>query len=134
MSLKIIRFRTLIALVITLIIGLLYNKYRYTVPWLNQELGGIFYVMFWCLLTFLIIPTHRTIWKIPLWVLTITCLIEFLQLWKTPFLDYLRSFWWGKMVLGNVFNWADFPYYFLGSMLTWLGLKLIWNVKDKPKK
>jgi hypothetical protein len=134
MSLKNIRLFTFSSLIIILITGLLYSKYRYSVSWLNQEVGGIFYVIFWCLLAFLFIPSRRAVWQIPLWVLTITCLIEFLQLWHPPFLDYLRSFWWGKMVLGNVFNWADFPYYFIGSGLGWLGLKMIWNVKHKPKK
>ncbi|MFM2061436.1 MAG: hypothetical protein RLZZ507_1106 [Cyanobacteriota bacterium] len=134
MLFKNIRLFTFSFLIIVLITGLLYSKYRYSVPWLNQEVGGIFYVIFWCLLAFLFIPTRRTVWQIPLWVLAITCLIEFLQLWHPPFLDYLRSFWWGKMVLGNVFNWADFPYYFIGSGLGWLGLKMIWNVKDKPVK
>jgi hypothetical protein len=134
MSLKNIRLLTFIYLIIVLITGLLYSRYRYSVSWLNQEVGGIFYVIFWCLLAFLFIPTRRAVWQIPLWVLTITSLIEFLQLWHPPFLDYLRSFWWGKMVLGNVFNWADFPYYFTGSGLGWLGLKMIWGVKDKHKK
>lgn len=128
---KNIRLRTFSFLIITLITGLLYSKYRYSVSWLNQELGGIFYVIFWCLFAFLFIPSRRTVWQIPLWVLTITCLLEFLQLWKTPFLDYLRSFWWVKMLLGNVFTWLDFPYYFIGSVLGWLGLKLIIPVNNK---
>ncbi|TAE59561.1 MAG: DUF2809 domain-containing protein [Nostocales cyanobacterium] len=131
---KKVRLLTFISLIVILIIGLLYSKYRYSVSWLNQEVGGVFYVIFWCLLAFLFIPSRRAVWQIPLWVLAITCLIEFLQLWKTPSLDYLRSFWWGKMVLGNVFNWADFPYYFIGYGLGWIGLKMIWNLKDKHKK
>ncbi|MFM7408240.1 MAG: DUF2809 domain-containing protein [Cuspidothrix sp.] len=134
MSLKNIRLVTFISLTIILIIGLLYSKYRYSVSWLNQEIGGIFYIIFWCLLAFLFIPKRSTVWQIPLWVLAITSLIEFIQLWHLPFLDYLRSFWWGKMVLGSVFNWADFPYYFIGAGLGWLGLKIIWNLKNKPKK
>ena len=128
---KDVRLRTFVFLIVVLFIGLLYSKYRYSVSWLNQELGGIFYVMFWCLFVFLFIPTRRAVWQVPLWVLAITCLIEFLQLWKTPVLDYLRSFWWGKMVLGNVFTWADFPYYFIGAGLGWLGLKLIIQVNKK---
>jgi hypothetical protein len=52
-------------------------------------------------------------------------------LWQPPFLDYLPSFWWGKMVLGNVFNWADFTYYFIGSGLGLLGLKLLIQVNKK---
>nr|WP_242039643.1 hypothetical protein [Anabaena sphaerica] len=46
MPLKTIRLRTLISLIIILITGLLYSRYRYSISWLNQEVGGIFYVIF----------------------------------------------------------------------------------------
>ncbi|WP_224085633.1 DUF2809 domain-containing protein [Nostoc sp. MS1] len=57
--------------------------------------------------------------------LIITCLLEFLQLWQPPFLLWVRSSWAGRMVFGNVFSWVDFPYYFVGSGLGWLWLRLI---------
>jgi hypothetical protein len=60
-NLKTIRLRTFISLIIILITGLLYSKYRYSVSWLNQEVGGVFYVIFWCLLAFLFIPTRRAV-------------------------------------------------------------------------
>ncbi|MBD2200913.1 MULTISPECIES: ribosomal maturation YjgA family protein [Calothrix] len=120
-----IRWRTILSLAVVLPIGLLYSHYRHSVWWLNQEVGGIFYEIFWCLLAFLFIPTRKAVWQIPLWVLVITCLLEFLQLWQPPFLVWVRSFWWGKMLIASVFTWADFPYYFVGSGLGWLWLKLI---------
>jgi hypothetical protein len=120
-----IRWRTIFSLAIVLPIGLLYSHYRYSVSWLNQEVGGIFYEIFWCLLAFLFIPTRRAVWQIPLWVLVITCLLEFMQLWHPPFLTWIRSFWWGKMLIATSFTWADFPYYFIGSGLGWLWLRLI---------
>ncbi len=120
-----IRWRTIVSLAIILPIGLLYSHYRYSTSWLNQEVGGIFYEIFWCLFAFLFIPTRRAIWQIPLWVLVITSLVEFLQLWHSPFLNLVRSFWWGKMLLGSAFTWVDFPYYFIGSGLGWLWLWLI---------
>ncbi|MGH1395181.1 MAG: DUF2809 domain-containing protein [Trichormus sp.] len=60
-----------------------------------------------------------------LWVLVITCLLEFMQLWHPPFLVFISSFWWGKMLIGNAFTWADFPYYFIGCGLGWLWLRVI---------
>ncbi|MCF4966857.1 ribosomal maturation YjgA family protein [Nostoc sp. CMAA1605] len=120
-----IRWRTIFSLAIILLIGLLYSHYRYSVGWLNQEMGGIFYEIFWCLFAFLLIHNRSSVWQIPLWVLIITCLIEFLQLWHPPFLNWVRSFWWGKMLLGTAFTWSDFPYYFIGSGLGWLWLRLI---------
>ncbi|MBD2518668.1 DUF2809 domain-containing protein [Nostoc sp. FACHB-973] len=119
-----IRWRTILSLVIILPIGLLYSHYRYSTGWLNQEVGGIFYEIFWCLFAFLFITTHSSVWQIPLWVLVITCLLEFMQLWHPPFLNSVRSFWWGKMLIGSAFTWADFPYYFIGSGLGWLWLRL----------
>ncbi|MBD2354503.1 DUF2809 domain-containing protein [Tolypothrix sp. FACHB-123] len=120
-----IRWRTILSVAVVLPIGLLYSHYRHSVWWLNQEVGGIFYEIFWCLFAFLFIPTRKAVWQIPLWVLVITCLLEFLQLWQPPFLVWIRSLWWGKLLFGSVFTWADFPYYFIGSGLGWLWLKLI---------
>lgn len=120
-----IRRRSVLSLAIILPIGLLYSHYRHSIWWLNQEVGGIFYEIFWCLLAFLFIPNRRAVWQIPLWVLVITCLLEFMQLWHPPVLNWVRSFWWGKMLIATTFTWADFPYYFIGSGLGWLWLRLI---------
>ncbi|MCG6136114.1 MAG: DUF2809 domain-containing protein [Nostoc sp. LLA-1] len=76
-----IRGRTIVSLAIILTIGLLYSHYRYSIWWLNQEIGGIFYVIFWCLFAFLFMTTRSSVWQIPFWVLVITCLLEFMQLW-----------------------------------------------------
>jgi len=56
----------------------------------------------------------RTIAEI---VLFATCILEFLQLWHPPFLTCLRNNFIGVTILGNVFTWSDFPYYFVGSAL-----------------
>lgn len=120
-----IRKRSILSLAIILPVGLLYSHYRYSISWLNQEVGGIFYEIFWCLFAFLFFPSRSAITQIPLWVLIITCWLEFMQLWHPPFLNWVRSFWWGKMLIGTTFTWSDFPYYFIGSGLGWLWLRLI---------
>ena len=61
--------------------------------------------------------------KIASGVLIATCCIEFLQLWKSPFLETVRSTLPGRLVLGNTFVWWDFISYFVGSFAGWLWLK-----------
>ena len=91
--------------------------------WVNNSLGGVFYVLFWCLLVFWCLPRVAP-WRIALAVLAVTCLLEFLQLWHPPLLEWLRSFWFGQILLGTTFAWSDFPYYFIGAGLGWLWMQL----------
>jgi hypothetical protein len=56
-------------------------------------------------------------------VLLATCALEFLQLWHPPFLEYLRSSFIGRTVLGTSFAWLDFPYYVLGCWIGWLWMR-----------
>ena len=102
-----------------------YSKF-YTGPaaeWVNNSFGGFLYVIFWCLLLYLLFPGIRT-WKIGLGVFIVTCLLEFLQLWDPQFLNYIRSFFIGQVILGNSFTRSDFIYYFAGSItgLIWIYL------------
>jgi hypothetical protein len=87
--------------------------------WVNNSLGGVFYVLFWCLLLFWLQSGLRP-GRVALAVLAVTCLLEFLQRWHPPWLEGLRSFWLGQILLGTTFAWSDFPYYFIGAGLGWL--------------
>jgi len=89
---------------------------------LNNSLAGVAYVVFWCLFFKLLFPQARTL-KIVIIVTITTCILEFVQLWQTPFLIYLRSFWLGKILLGTTYNVFDLPWYFLGGFLGWLLLR-----------
>ena len=104
-----------------------YGKIKYHGPaahWVNDSLGGVFYVILWCLLASVIFPRARAT-PITLAVLTCTCALEFLQRWHPPFLEYLRSFFIGRTILGSYFDWTDFPYYFAGALLAWLWLRAL---------
>ena len=90
--------------------------------WVNNSLCGVFYVLFWCLLVFWFRPRVKP-WRIALAVLSVTCLLEFLQLWHPPWLEWLRSFWIGRTLLGTTFAWSDFPYYVIGAGLGWLWMQ-----------
>lgn len=116
------RFYAVIYLLILTPLGF-YTKFYdgYAAVWVNNALGGVLYVIFWCLVIFLIFPKGN-----PLLIATIvfgaTCFLETLQLWHPPFLNYLRSFFIGRTVLGTSFAWSDFPHYFAGALFGYLSL------------
>jgi hypothetical protein len=49
--------------------------------WLNNYGAGLLYEVFWILVIFFFLPKKALTNKIPLWVFTITCALEFLQMW-----------------------------------------------------
>lgn len=85
--------------------------------WVNTSLGGVFYVMFWSLVIFLVRPTLTPL-KISGLVLILTCGLEFLQLWHPKFLDSIRSYFIGRTLLGTTIAWIDFIHYFIGFLLS----------------
>jgi len=90
----------------------------------NNKLGGVFYEIFWCLAFLIILPKVKP-YKIALWVLIITSILEFVQLLNNELLAIIRSNFIGQTIIGNSFSWADFPYYILGSGIGWLIIRLI---------
>jgi hypothetical protein len=84
--------------------------------WLNDALGSVAYEIFWILLFSLFLPTVSPLW-IAIGVFWATCGIEVLQLWRSPFLEAARATLLGRLILGNTFNWNDFPAYAIGSIL-----------------
>lgn len=85
----------------------------------NDSLAGCFYVTFWCLFWQLLLPNFKKI-KLIFIVLISTSALEFLQLWHPPFLQFIRKFWLGKVIIGTTFTWTDFPYYLLGALIAFL--------------
>jgi hypothetical protein len=90
--------------------------------WVNNSLGGFFYVIFWILFVCVLFPRTKPL-NIAIWIILVTCAIEFLQLLHPPFLEMLRENFIGRTILGNSFNWGDFPYYFFGSLAGYFILK-----------
>ena len=84
--------------------------------WFNDSLAGLFYETFWCLVVFLIRPGLKPL-LIASWVFAMTSLLELLQLWHPAFLQIVRSTFIGAALIGNSFNWLDFPYYLAGCIL-----------------
>ncbi len=92
--------------------------------WMRASLGGFFYELFWCLLTAVFLPRIRSA-RIAAAVFLITCTLEFLQLWHPPFLEVVRATMMGRALIGDVFDWGDFPYYAMGCVTGWAWLEVI---------
>lgn len=122
------------SLLIILPLGLLSKFYSGAgQQWLNNYAGDVLYEIFWCLFLSLFCLNRKKLNKIPLWVFSVTCAIEFLQLWHPPWLEMLRSYFFVKLLLGTTFSWWDFPHYLLGSVLGWLWIVKIYNKTYAPK-
>lgn len=115
----------LLSILIIIPIGF-YSKF-YEGPartWVNNSLGGFFYEIFWILLLALILPKTRPV-VIAFSVFIFTSVLEIMQLWHPPVLEYFRSFFLGKTILGNCFVWSDFLYYFVGSVAGFFWIRAI---------
>lgn len=124
-----IRQLTILSLLIVTPLGFLSKLYYGPgYKWFNDYAGDILYEIFWSLFFFLLIPSRKAVRQIPLWVLIVTCVLEFLQLWKPPLLQQIRATFWGKTLLGTTFVWLDFPHYVIGCLIGWLWLQQIWRL------
>ncbi len=127
------RKRVLTALSITLVVPVgLFTRFYSGVgeSWVRGSLGGVFYVVFWCLVVFLILDASRPLW-IALAVLLVTAGLEFLQLWHPPALETLRRSFVGSALLGTTFYWNDFPYYIVGALIAWLWMN---RLQGEPRE
>lgn len=101
--------------------------------WITNHLGGTFYVIFWCLIAFLIFPIGKP-FIITSWVLFITVLFEFLQLIHPKFLELIRGSFIGKTIIGTNFNWIDFVFYLPGWVVAILWLTGLDKLKFVKKQ
>ena len=95
--------------------------------WVNDSLGGLLYEIFWCLLFFLFFVKA---WVIATSVFIVTCFLELLQLWHPEFLEFIRSYFIGRILLGTSFNLYDFIYYFIGSGIGYLILTRLQKLRN----
>jgi hypothetical protein len=93
--------------------------------WFNQYGAGLLYEMFWILIAFFFFPTKKAVNRIPVWVFTITGILEVFQLWHPSILERIRSNFWGSALIGTTFVWWDFPHYAIGCAAGWLLIRQI---------
>ena len=91
------------------------------------HLAGLVYVVFLVLFADLLFP-RIAVPKLAAWVLAVTCLLEFAQLWKPPALQAVRGTFLGRALLGDTFSWDDFPFYVAGALIggLWTHFVRIW--------
>ena len=122
---KKIRLITIICLIVIIPLGLYTKAYAGSgQDWVNNSSGGIFYEIFWCLLILLIVPKLQPN-NIAIGVFFFTCVLEFMQLWKPPFLQTLRGTFLGATILGTSFVPSDFIHYIIGAILGWFFVVII---------
>ena len=92
--------------------------------WLNNSFTGILYEIFWCLIIVFFFPRAVSVMIASL-VLIITCILEFLQLWHSPFLEAIRMSFIGSVLIGTTFVWSDFLYYFVRSAIGYKWIVMI---------
>jgi hypothetical protein len=88
---------------------------RSSSAWLANQLSGALYVVFWIFVALALFPQWSRR-RAALAVLAVTCALEFAQLWHPPWLEWVRSFFLGRALLGSTFSWGDFPYYAAGAV------------------
>jgi len=117
------RRRTLAFLLIVVPIGFALKFWAGPGQWWINNWGASFaYEAFFMGLALLVLDSPRRIPAIAIGVCAGTVALEFLQLWKPPWLEAVRSTFVGRAVLGNAFSWSDVPAYPLGCLLGWLVL------------
>ena len=122
----IIRKYILISLLIITPLGFLCKIYTGPAQfWVQNYAVGILYVIFWCFIIFLFIPNIKFLTQIVLLVFFVTGILEILQLWHPPFLEFIRSFFIGRTLLGTSFSWWDFPHYAIGCIAAWLWVNFL---------
>ena len=101
--------------------------------WVNNwGPASVAYEVFFMLAAFLAVPRRKAITRIAVGVFTLTCLLEFLQLWQPPWLQTIRSTLLGKALLGNTFSWWDLPAYAIGCLLGWFLLDALLPAEKQP--
>lgn len=119
------RFRLRTGLVLAVLVPAGLGTKFYSGPlesWVHGSLGGVLYVVFWCLVVGVLLPRVRP-GRIAWAVFGVTCLLEAAQLWHPPFLQAIRGTFPGALLLGTTFVPSDFPHYAAGALIGWRAVR-----------
>lgn len=116
------RFKLFIWIIILVPVGLATKFYNGPLDyWIANKFSGIIYIMFWSFL-FALLFKNKSPGIICLIVLLVTVFLELTQLISTPVLEDLRNNFIFRSLIGNSFSWSDFPYYIIGSLISYINL------------
>jgi hypothetical protein len=98
-------------------LGLVWRARWMPLPAGVAKVGGdaLWSLMVFCGIAFLR-PRFKTT-TVALATLLFSFTIEFTQLYHAPWIDYVRSYRLGGLILGHTFNWPDFGSYTIGVLL-----------------
>jgi hypothetical protein len=103
--------------VVTIILGLL-SRHFTTIPlWIGSALWGL---MVYFIVRFLLI--RSTVVKAATISLLFSYAIEFWQLYQAPWINHIRQTLFGRLVLGQGFEWGDLVSYTVG-----IGVGVLWD-------
>ena len=130
------RIKILICLLIITPVGFLIWRYYRGTPdnWARFYSPDVLYVIFWSLIFFFFWPSRANIVRIPVIVFLMTCILEFLQLWRPAYLESFRATLVGAALLGRSFSWVQFPFYVLGLSVSILILVILSNNQTKKPR
>ena len=93
--------------------------------WVQNYAGALCYEIFWVFAAKTLLPCAR-LRTVAAGVFGGTCLLELLQLNTHPVLQWVRSFFLGRALIGTSFDPWDFLYYGIGTgMGVWLNRRLV---------
>jgi hypothetical protein len=109
----------LICFILIIPIGLSTRKYGASMPYAVAKYGGdTLYAT--CIFFFLRIWLAKPpLWRITLYCYIICVCVEFLQLYKAPWIEKLRHTPPFGLILGYGFLWSDLVSYAVGALLGW---------------
>lgn len=98
-------------------VGLLWRSSWIGLPPFLAKYGGS---ALWSLMVFLfcgfLMPRAKA-WAVTLWALVISYGVEFGQLYHAPWIDNVRAYPLGALILGNTFAWPDLLAYTVGVLI-----------------
>ena len=120
-----LRTRATLLLVALVLVPVGFGTKAYTglgEEWVRYHVGGMVYVVFWCIvgkLGLMRVDSRRVVAG----VLALTCIVEVTQLWHPSALEGLRGSTVGSALIGQEFDWWDFPHYAAGAFVGLVGLR-----------
>jgi hypothetical protein len=107
-------FKSILFLLILGAAGYLSRRYQHYLPLPIRKRTGD---ALWACCVFALVTIVRPRWatlKAAIVALLISYTVEFSQIYHRPWIDHIRSYWLGKMILGTTFFWLDQVAYTIG--------------------
>ncbi len=114
------RIRLLLALGVTIAVGMASRKFHTPQPWhVQKELGDVL----WATAAYWAIAFAVPVWRpgrVAIAAMVLAMLSEFTQLSHAGWLESLRQYRVGQFLLGSGFSWLDMAMYPIGAALAWV--------------